>query len=443
MYFTRKELPEMGVLQDLWRSALAVEQELEQELAEDLANLHEFVTLRFEVGMGQPRLLLPLFHHLREHHPILVLPRLTVVSRYTDVIDVLDRQDVFSVSEIYLDKMVETTGPFPLGMQDGPQYKREIGQMRAAIHPGDMEVIRASGIRSSKELVDAVLPSGSLDLVGGLSRIVPTRLVASYFGVPGPDENMLMRWMRSIFRHIFLNLGNDANVKEAADISSKEMRAYLQELIASRKKAIADGSQVPDDFVTRLIRIQMAEPDGPDDDTIRRQVGGTIVGAVDTISKATTQAIDVLLDRPAELAGAHAAAVAGDNALVARYIFEAMRFNPQNPFLLRHCRQDYVAARGTDHERTIPAGSLVLVGTISAMFDETRVDRPEEFRIDRPDDTYNFFGHGLHTCFGQQFARELIPVIAQSVLRLPNLRRAGHIQWDGAFPNRLMVAFDA
>ncbi len=429
----------MGIMHDLWRSALSVE----HELHEDLANLHEIVALKLETGLGQPRLLLPLFHHLREHHPVLILPHFAVVSRYDDVVEIFEHQDVFSVSEIYLDKMIETTGPFVLGMQGGPQYDREMGQMQAAVKPDDLDAIRNSGIRDSEKLVSAALPSGSLDLVGGLTRIAPARLVANYFGVPGPDQKILMRWMRSIFRHIFLNLGNDANVKEAADNSSKELRVYLEKLIADRKQAIAAATPVPDDFVTRLVKLQIEGPDGPDDDTIRRLVGGTIVGAVDTISKAATQAVDVLLDRPAELAAVHAAAVAGDDALVARYVFEALRFNPQNPFLLRHCREDYVVARGTDREKKIPAGSLVLVGTLSAMFDETRVERPEEFRIDRKEDTTLFFGHGMHTCFGRHIAGALIPVIAQAALRLPNLRRAGQIQRDGAFPNRYMLAFDA
>ena len=429
----------MDILHGLWKDVLKIG----DELKEDLDNLHEIVALRFETGLGQPKLLRPLFHHLREHHPILILPHFAVVSRYDDVVDVLMRQEIFTVSEIYLDKMIETTGPFVLGLQEGPQYDLEMGQMRTAVHPEDLDTIRANGLRDAEELVNAARPSGSLDLVGGLTRVVPARLVANYFGTPGPDQNILMRWMRSIFRHIFLNLGNDGNVKEAADNSSKELHAYLEQLVADRKQAISSGATVPDDFVTRLIRLQLDGPDGPDDDTIRRLVGGTIVGAVDTISKAVAQAVDVLLDRPAELAAAHAAAVAGDDELVSRYVFEALRFNPQNPFLLRHCREDYVVAAGTDREKKIPAGSLVLVGTLSAMFDEKSVYQPEEFRVDRQQDTSLFFGHGLHTCFGQHISRVLIPLIAQSALRLPNLRRDGHIQWDGAFPNKLMVKFDS
>src|SRR5262249_16693762 len=152
----------------------------------------------------------------------------------------------------------------------------------------------------------------------------------------------------------------------------RELHAYLHGLVADRKKELASGSPVPDDFVTRLLKLQIESPPGPDDDTIRRLIGGTIVGAVDTNLKAAVQAGDTLLDRQGELTAAHAAAVAGDDRLAARYVFEALRFNPQNPFLLRHCRQDHVVAAGTSRETNIPSGSLVLAGTLSAMFDETR-----------------------------------------------------------------------
>src|SRR5215470_12632450 len=132
----------MDALHGFWKGVLSVE----QELKEDLANLHEILALKFETALGQPALVRPLFHHLRAHHPILVLPHIAIVSRHDDVLEVLQREDVFSVSEIYLDKMIETTGPFPLGMQDGPQYQREVGWMRAALHADDLERVRLRGV---------------------------------------------------------------------------------------------------------------------------------------------------------------------------------------------------------------------------------------------------------------------------------------------------------
>jgi cytochrome P450 len=80
------------------------------------------------------------------------------------------------------------------------------------------------------------------------------------------------------------------------------------------------------------------------------------------------------------------------------------------------------------------------------MFDETVVDRPNEFRIDRPDYSYMFFGLGLHSCFGQYINRVQIPGILKPVLQRKNLRRAagasGQLTMTGPYPSSLSVEFD-
>ena len=224
------------------------------------------------------------------------------------------------------------------------------------------------------------------------------------------------------------------------------LNAYLNNLIATRKTEIAADPARYDDFLSRLLKIENAQPGSVDDDTIRRILGGTIVGTVDTNSKAIAQALDQLLDRPDALAAAQEAAVANDDAKVTAYVFEALRFNPQNPFLLRHCEQDTIVAKGTPRERTIPKGSLVIVGTTSAMFDVDKFPDPENFHADRPYADYIHFGYGNHTCFGQHIAHIVIPFTAKSLLRKTNLRRAetdGQIIYDGAFPDRWLLEFDA
>ena len=96
------------------------------------------------------------------------------------------------------------------------------------------------------------------------------------------------------------------------------------------------------------------------------------------------QALDQLLQRPDALAQAHAAAAAGNDALFAAYVFEALRFNPNNPGVFRVAAEDYTVAKGTMRATTIPKGASVLAATQSAMFDENKVDSPNEFRVDRP-----------------------------------------------------------
>jgi cytochrome P450 len=153
-----------------------------------------------------------------------------------------------------------------------------------------------------------------------------------------------------------------------------------------------------------------------------------------------------LLDRPDKLAEAQQAARADDDPLLAQYVFEALRFNPNNPGLFRIATEDYTVAKGKMHATLIPRGTTVIAATQSAMFDDTIVDAPNEFRTGRPEYAYMHFGYGLHTCFGQYLNRVQIPGILKPLLKRKGLRRAdgaaGQLQYDGSFPRSLRVMFD-
>ncbi len=56
------------------------------------------------------------------------------------------------------------------------------------------------------------------------------------------------------------------------------------------------------------------------------------------------------------------------------------------------------------------------------------------------------FGHGLHTCYGQQIVRAQLPALATALFEGPALRRAhggdGRLRFKGPFPSGLTVRFD-
>jgi cytochrome P450 len=173
-----------------------------------------------------------------------------------------------------------------------------------------------------------------------------------------------------------------------------------------------------------------------DDNAIRRNLGGVIVGAVDTTSWLVNVALDELLKRPAELKKAAGAARANDLDTVRKYAYEAARFHPPTPFLVR-----YVPRDTTLGGHKVKAGKRLFAMLVSAMFDPATWPDPGAFRIDRTS-KHLHFGYGMHQCYGTRINDIQIPAILAAVLRLPNLRRAGGIEWDGPFPNRFMVAFD-
>jgi cytochrome P450 len=225
------------------------------------------------------------------------------------------------------------------------------------------------------------------------------------------------------------------------------LRDYLALLIAQRKKDLASSNFDRDDMLTRLLRMQTSPGVSLDDDGVRRNISGLIVGAVDTTSAAVTQAIDQLLSRPRELAVAHDAAKAGDVETVSKYVFEALRFNPQAPGLLRFCPRGATVAAGKKYETNVPAGATVLLGTLSAMFDPDAFNDPATFRVDREKPVYLHFGSGMHRCYGLPINMVQIPEIALALLKLDGLRRApgpkGHVVYDGPFPDRLVVEFNS
>jgi cytochrome P450 len=157
------------------------------------------------------------------------------------------------------------------------------------------------------------------------------------------------------------------------------------------------------------------------------------------------QAMEQLLRRPKALAQAQEAAATNDDQRLSALVFEAMRFDPLTPALLRTAAEDYKIAAGTFRARTIRKGTTVAVGVRSAMHDGRRVSSPEVFDSTRRPYQYIHFGYGLHTCFGLHINMALLPLMLKPVLQRKNLQRAvgcaGHLTKQGIFADRLVLTF--
>lgn len=388
------------------------------------------------------------FRALRQFAPVLVVGKTAVVSRHADCVEVFRRDEDFTISELNAPVMDRVNGPFILGMDRGAQYDRENGILERCVHPGDLDRIRELVRTTAGELIDAARPHGRIDVVNGLARVTAARVIASYFGIRGPDEATLMRWMRSIFYETFMNVTRDPGVQKAGEASGAEFHAYVHQLIAERRAQVAGGNgAAPDDFFTRLVRVASEPETRLSDEGIIRNIGGVVVGALDTTSKATTHAVYELLRRPPILAGARQAALDGGGRALTPFVLEALRFNPLNPALARKAARDTVIAAGTPREHRVPAGCLVYLAIGAAMFDADAFPEPDRFRTDRPESAYLHFGHGLHTCFGERVNVVQMPEVVSALVKLDGLRLApgpeGRIVYDGPFPDRLLVDFDS
>ena len=158
------------------------------------------------------------------------------------------------------------------------------------------------------------------------------------------------------------------------------------------------------------------------------------------------QALEQLLRRPEALAGAQQAARDGNDASLAGYFFEALRFDPVAPILSRVASKTGTIAAGTSRATEVPQDANLYIALSSAMMDERRVPDPQTFNPQRAPDEYIHFGHALHQCFGIHLNKALLPLMLKALLQQKNLRRApgakGKLQKRGIFPDALHVNYD-
>lgn len=365
-----------------------------------------------------------------------------IVSRFDDMHEVLDREEDFAV--VYQPRMAVVTGGenFFLGMQNTPRYTRDVSNMRLVARREDVaETILPLVTREAENIVAAC--GGELDVPAQLTLPVPARMVAAYFGTPGPDEQTIIDWTTTLFWYLFIDLNADPDVGRRAEAAAAAARTYLDATIAQRKAQPSDA----DDVLNRVLALQAANMPGNADLDIRNNLIGLIIGAIPTLNKASIQALDLLLDKPEALRQAQAAAQADDDATLAAVVFEALRFNPINPVIFRRAVRDTVIARGTARARSIGKDTMVFAANLSAMFDRREVPAPAAFRPGRPAHHYILWGYGLHTCFGAQINQAVIPALLKPLLKRRGLARArgpgGRVDTGGTpFPQHLMVHFD-
>jgi cytochrome P450 len=380
-----------------------------------------------------------IFRLLRNLWPIPRVGKFALVTRFDDV------EEVMSLSQVFVNPYNEKLNvimdghPFFLGMTNSEEYTRDTTNMRMVVRRTDIE----------SRLIPATLASAESIVAGGQGRVEIVDLVRTvtfdvlcdYFGTPGPADADLRVWATRLFEFQFADQANDPALRTEVDVYAPALRSHVDSLLAARKAA-----PPKDDVLGRCLELQRLGLPGMDDATIRTNLVGFIVGGLPQPPMVAPQAMEQLLRRPAALAQAQEAAIQNDDARLAALVFEAMRFDPLAPALLRTAAEDYKIAAGSWRARTIRKGTTVAAGVRSAMHDGRRVPRPESFDATRRPYQYLHFGYGLHTCFGLYINLALLPLMLKPVLQRRNLRRAdgpeGHLTKQGIFADRLVVTYD-
>lgn len=375
------------------------------------------------------------------------IPNIVLVTRYADVQEILDQYSVFSVRP-YSAIMDATVGsPYMLGRENS-SANEEKPTMRHALHgKNDLERVRTIVRHLAQRAIQEGAKNGQIDVVKSVTRSVPLGLNEEYFGFNGPSREALARWSRATQHAFFHNPFRDEKVNKASVQAGVEMRDFISTILVPQRHKELDNGRPSNDIVSQVLKVSHLHGQfGLSDDRIVANIIGLLVGSVETTSAAIAQSLQFLMNNPGILAEAQKAARAGNDERLARIVWEALRFDPVNPWLGRYAEQDYVIARGTERETLIPKGSLVLASTESAMWDEEVFQQPSSFVLNRDQRRFMHLGYGYHRCLGDDVSLVMVPETIKQILLLDGLRKpkaeTSIDQAGGPFPESYVLAFN-
>ncbi|HEY1414633.1 MAG TPA: cytochrome P450 [Caulobacteraceae bacterium] len=345
----------------------------------------------------------PFFERLRREDPIHYTAESEFgpywsVTRFDDIVAVETNHRVFSSEgsiSIYDQQSDDFVTPMFIAM-DPPKHDEQ-RKVIAPIVSSESLAHLAPLIRSRAATILDELPIGEpFDWVDRVSIELTTQMLATLFDFPFDERRKLTYW------------SDLATADQSETMTDEEVRAELM-ACAFYFKSLWD-QRVAEPPANDLISM-LAHGEATRDMPLMEFLGNImllIVGGNDTTRNSITGALVALTRNPDQLAKVRA-----DPALFDSMIPEVIRWQTPVAHMRRTANQDFDLGG-----KTIRKGEKVVMWYVSGNRDETVIDRPDAFIVDRDRPRHHVsFGFGIHRCVGMRLAEMQLRIVWEEILR--------------------------
>lgn len=283
-----------------------------------------------------------------------------------------------------LRRFVHVAFSFRTVQQHEPWIDQCIGQMVADIGAGEMEV------------------------VAGLTSVVPAKVMMHLLGQPDADADKCRDWATAFM------LSADLTPQQR-EASNQSMAAYFMEHVGAVDAKIKAGAPIPAGLIGTLLTSQVDGENLSLEEVVLFCVTLVVAGA-ETTTYLLTNLLHNLATRP-ELA----AQLRADKALVLPFINETLRHSGPPQRLFRVASKDVRVG-----DKMIKQGDWVALFFAAANHDAEVFPDPETFDITRKNLRQQLsMGVGIHHCLGIAVAKmEAAALVTAVVDRFPGLTLA-------------------
>ncbi|MEP6391785.1 MAG: cytochrome P450 [Halioglobus sp.] len=321
------------------------------------------------------------------------------VTRFKDIIYVDSHHKEFSSEPTIVigDPGMDFIPPQFIAM-DPPKHDKQRAAASPAVAPKQLTEWEKL-IRSRVQEVLDELPVGEVfNWVDSVSIELTARMLATLFDIPQEDRHKLIQWSDSATSSSVVGMTGMSPEERMADL--QECLAYFTEVWNERVNAAPAM-----DFISLLAH----NPDTQDMDPTE-YLGNLlllIIGGNDTTRNSMTGGVYALNKFPEQFDK-----LRGDYSLIPSMVSEIIRWQTPLGHMRRTATED-VELNG----KLIRKGDKVVMWYVSGNRDESAIDSPDAFIIDRPRARHHVsFGFGIHRCMGNRLAEMQLRILWEEIL---------------------------
>ena len=375
-----------------------------------------------DINVGQPALfqqdaIWPYFERLRREDPVHYCAKSEYgpywsVTKFNDIMAVETNHQVFSseasLGGITIGGEPDTSGRRPSFISmDPPRHDVQRKTVSPVVSPANLTYLEPLIRERAGKILDELPIGEEFDWVDRVSIELTTMTLATLFDFPFEERRKLTRW--SDIATSAPGAGLVRSIEHRQELL-QECWDYFDVLWNERVNAPPKG-----DLVSMLAHGEATRH--MDRGEYYGNVMLLIIGGNDTTRNTISGSVYALNQNPDQYRK-----LTADHGLIPSMVSETIRWQTPLAHMRRTAREDVELAG-----KTIRKGEKVVMWYISGNRDDTVIDQPNDYLIDRERPRHHVsFGFGVHRCVGNRLAELQLKIIWEEILaRFPTLEVVG------------------